>query len=144
MEIIKTCAWWPSWRKNVIEYCNSCDRCQKAHKATGKGFGLMIHIQEPSTPWEVVHTDWVSALQPGGDKGYNACLVIFDRYSKTPIFLPCHKDETAINTAVLIWNTAIRHTGLFKNIISHRDPRFTSALWSNLNKLLGTKLSFST
>ncbi|MBW0577193.1 hypothetical protein O181_116908 [Austropuccinia psidii MF-1] len=46
----KTCAWWPSWRKDVIEYCHSCDRCQKANKATGKRFGLMIHIQQPSTP----------------------------------------------------------------------------------------------
>ncbi|MBW0516707.1 hypothetical protein O181_056422 [Austropuccinia psidii MF-1] len=50
MERIKTCAWWPSWKKDVIEYCNICERCQKANKATGKRFGSMIHIQEPSTP----------------------------------------------------------------------------------------------
>ncbi|MBW0576744.1 hypothetical protein O181_116459 [Austropuccinia psidii MF-1] len=144
MQRIKTCAWWPSWRKDVIEYCHSCDRCQKANKATGKRFGLMIHIQEPCTPWEVVHMDWVTALPPGGDKSYNACLVIVDRYSKTPIFLPCHKDDTAMDTALLIWNRVIFHTGLFKNIISDRDPKFTSALWTNLHRLLGTRLSFST
>ncbi|MBW0490126.1 hypothetical protein O181_029841 [Austropuccinia psidii MF-1] len=40
---------------------------------------------------------WVTALPPSGDKGYNSCLVIVDRYSKTPIFLPCHKDETAMD-----------------------------------------------
>ncbi|MBW0547624.1 hypothetical protein O181_087339 [Austropuccinia psidii MF-1] len=57
MEIINTFSWWPSWRKDVIEYCHSCDRCQKANKATGKRSGLIIHIQEPSTPWEVVHMD---------------------------------------------------------------------------------------
>ncbi|MBW0528538.1 hypothetical protein O181_068253 [Austropuccinia psidii MF-1] len=51
MERLRTCAWWPSWRKYVIEYCHSCDRCQKANKATGKRFGLMIHKEEPSTPW---------------------------------------------------------------------------------------------
>ncbi|MBW0524035.1 hypothetical protein O181_063750 [Austropuccinia psidii MF-1] len=39
MERIKTCAWWPSWRKDVIEHFHSCDRCQKANKATGKRFG---------------------------------------------------------------------------------------------------------
>ncbi|MBW0552252.1 hypothetical protein O181_091967 [Austropuccinia psidii MF-1] len=144
MERIKTCAWWPSWRKYVIEYCHSCDRCQKANKATGKKFGLMIHIQEPSTPWEVAHIDWVTSLPPGGDKGSNACLTIVYRYSKTPIFLPCHKDDTAMDTALLIWNRVISHTGLFKNIIIDRDPKFTSALWTNLHKLLGTKLSFST
>ncbi|MBW0563518.1 hypothetical protein O181_103233 [Austropuccinia psidii MF-1] len=144
MERIKTCAWWPSWRKDVIEYCHSCDRCQKANEATGKRFGLMIHIQEPSSPWEVVHMDWVAALSPGGDKSYNACLVIVARYSKTPIFLPCHKGDTAMDTALLIWNKVISHTGCFKNIISDRYPKFTSALWTNLHMLLGTKLSFST
>ncbi|MBW0577941.1 hypothetical protein O181_117656 [Austropuccinia psidii MF-1] len=144
MERIKTCAWWPSWRKDFIEYCHSCDRFQKANKATGKRFGLMIHIQEPSTPWEVVHMDWVTALPPGGDKSYNACLVIVNRYSKTEIFLLCHRDDTAMDTALLIWNRVISHTGLFKNIISDRDPKFTSALWTNLHKLFGARLSFST
>ncbi|MBW0528742.1 hypothetical protein O181_068457 [Austropuccinia psidii MF-1] len=88
--------------------------------------------------------DWVTALPPGGVKSYNACLIIVDRYRKTPIFLPCHKDDTAMDTALLIWNRVISHTGLFKNIISDRDTKFTSALWTNLHKLLGTKLSFST
>ncbi|MBW0539348.1 hypothetical protein O181_079063 [Austropuccinia psidii MF-1] len=128
MERTKTCAWWLSCRKDVIEYCHSCDRCQKANKATGERFGLMIHIQEPSTPWEVVHMDWVTALPPGGDKSYNERLVIVGKYSKTPIFLPCHEDDTAMDTAVLIWNRVISHTGLFKNIISDRDTKFTSAL----------------
>ncbi|MBW0521435.1 hypothetical protein O181_061150 [Austropuccinia psidii MF-1] len=144
MEVIKTCAWWPSWGKDYIEYCHSCDRCKKANQATGKRFVLMIHIQEPSTPWEVVHMDRVTSLPPGGDKSYNSCLVIVDRYSKTPIFLPCHKDDTAMDTALLIWNRVISHTGLFKNIISDRDLKFTSAFCTNLHKLLGKKLSFST
>ncbi|MBW0518741.1 hypothetical protein O181_058456 [Austropuccinia psidii MF-1] len=141
---IKTCAWWPSWRKYVIDYCHTFDRCQKANKATGKMFGLMIHIQESSTPWEVVHVDWITALPPGGYKSYNACHVMVDRYSRAPIFLPCHKDEKAMHTALFIWNRVISYTGLFKNIISDGDPKFTSALWTNLHMLLGTKLSFST
>ncbi|MBW0577898.1 hypothetical protein O181_117613 [Austropuccinia psidii MF-1] len=58
----------------------------------------MIHIQELSTPWEVAHMDWVNALSPGGEKSYNACLVIVDRYRKTPIFFPFHKDDTLIET----------------------------------------------
>ncbi|MBW0583136.1 hypothetical protein O181_122851 [Austropuccinia psidii MF-1] len=103
----------------------------------------MIHIQEPQSPWEVVHMDWVTALCPSGSKGYNACLVIVDRYSKTPIFLPCHKDDTAMDTALLLWSIVISHTGLFKNIISYRDPKFKYALCTNLYRFFGTKLSFS-
>ncbi|MBW0560894.1 hypothetical protein O181_100609 [Austropuccinia psidii MF-1] len=104
----------------------------------------MIHIQEPKSPWEVIHMDWVTALPASGDKIHNACLVIVDSYSKTPIFLPCHKDDTAMDTALLIWSRVISHTGLFKNIISDRDPKFTSALWTNLDRLFETKLSFPT
>ncbi|MBW0551806.1 hypothetical protein O181_091521 [Austropuccinia psidii MF-1] len=85
-----------------------------------------------------------TALPPSGDKSYNSCLVIVDRYSKTPIFLPCNKDDTAMDTALLLWSRVISHTGLFKNIICERDPKFTSALWTNLHRLFWTKLSFST
>ncbi|MBW0534395.1 hypothetical protein O181_074110 [Austropuccinia psidii MF-1] len=104
----------------------------------------MIHIQEPRRPWEIIHMDWVTGLPPGDDRSYNAFLVIVDRFSKTPIFLPCHKDDTAMNTALLIWNRVISWTGIFTNIISDRDPKLFSALWTNLQQLFGTKLSFST
>ncbi|MBW0550511.1 hypothetical protein O181_090226 [Austropuccinia psidii MF-1] len=38
----------------------------------------MIKIQEPRRPCQIVHRDWVTHLPPGGDKSYNACLVISD------------------------------------------------------------------
>ncbi|MBW0554169.1 hypothetical protein O181_093884 [Austropuccinia psidii MF-1] len=138
---VKTCIWWPMRQKDVAEYCKTCDRCQKAKKTTGKRFGNMIKIQEPSIPWEIVHVHWVTGLPPGGDRIYNACLVIVDRFSKTPIFLPCHKDDTTMDTALLICNRVVSWTGIFTNINSDSDPKFTSALWKNLHQLFGTKLS---
>ncbi|MBW0504646.1 hypothetical protein O181_044361 [Austropuccinia psidii MF-1] len=102
LEKVKNCALCPSLRKERIEYFHSCERFQKANRSTGKEFGLMIHIQEPKSPWEVVHMDWGTPLPPSGDRSYNSCLIIVDRYSKTPIFLPCHKDKTAIDTALLL------------------------------------------
>ncbi|MBW0504781.1 hypothetical protein O181_044496 [Austropuccinia psidii MF-1] len=105
---------------------------------------MIFQIQEPKPPWELVHMDWVTALPPGRDRSYNACLVLVDRYRKTPMFLPCHKDYTAMDTSIMICNKRFSHTGLFQNIISDRDPKFTSALWTNLHNLFGTKLSFST
>ncbi|MBW0522776.1 hypothetical protein O181_062491 [Austropuccinia psidii MF-1] len=88
--------------------------------------------------------DRVTALPPSGDKSYNDCLVIVDRYSKTPILVPCHKDDTAMHTALHLWSRVFSHTELFRNIIIERYPKFTSALWTNLHRLFGTKLSFST
>ncbi|MBW0510752.1 hypothetical protein O181_050467 [Austropuccinia psidii MF-1] len=105
---------------------------------------MIIQIQKPKSPWEIAHMDWVTALPPGGDRSYNACLVLVDRYSKNPMFLPFQKDDTAMDTAIMICNKAISHTGLSQNITSDRDPKLTSALWTNLHSLFGTKLSFST
>ncbi|MBW0522094.1 hypothetical protein O181_061809 [Austropuccinia psidii MF-1] len=48
-----------------------------------------------------------------------------------------------MDTALLLWSRVISHIGLFKNIISERDLKLPSELWTNLQKLFGNKLSFS-
>ncbi|MBW0504505.1 hypothetical protein O181_044220 [Austropuccinia psidii MF-1] len=88
--------------------------------------------------------DWVDLLPQGGDRGYNSFLMLSDRFSKTPMFSTCHRDDKAMDTALLIWNIVVSWTGIFTNIISERDPKFTSELWKNFHQLFGTKLSFST
>ncbi|MBW0557040.1 hypothetical protein O181_096755 [Austropuccinia psidii MF-1] len=104
----------------------------------------MIQIQEPKSSWEIVYIDRVTALPQEGDRSFNACLVLVDRQMNAPIFLPCHKDNTAMETAIMIWNRVISHTGFFQNIISDEDSKITSALWTNLHNFFGTNLSFST
>ncbi|MBW0472332.1 hypothetical protein O181_012047 [Austropuccinia psidii MF-1] len=47
LERVKTCSWWPNWKKDVAEYCQTYYRFQKANRATGDKFGMMIQIQEP-------------------------------------------------------------------------------------------------
>ncbi|MBW0565153.1 hypothetical protein O181_104868 [Austropuccinia psidii MF-1] len=118
LERVKTFSWWPNWRKDIAEYGQACNKFQKENRATGKKIGMMIQIQEPKSPCKIFHMDWVTSLPPGGDRSFNACLVLFER--------------------------VISHTGLIQNIISDRDPKFTSALWKNIHNLFGTKLSFST
>ncbi|MBW0572986.1 hypothetical protein O181_112701 [Austropuccinia psidii MF-1] len=44
LERVKTCSWWPNWKKDVAKYCKACERCQKANRATGNKFGLIIQI----------------------------------------------------------------------------------------------------
>ncbi|MBW0473610.1 hypothetical protein O181_013325 [Austropuccinia psidii MF-1] len=104
----------------------------------------MIQIQEPKSPWERAHMDWETAIPSRVDRSFNASLVLVHNYRKAPMLLPCYKDGTNINIAIIIWNKVISHTGLFQNIISDRDPKSTSALGTNLHKLFGTRLSFST
>ncbi|MBW0492571.1 hypothetical protein O181_032286 [Austropuccinia psidii MF-1] len=88
--------------------------------------------------------DWVTGLAPGGRENFNPFLIIVDRFSKSVRFLPCHKEDTAIDKALLFWNNIIFTFEVPKIIISDRDPKFTSESWTNLYEILDTKLAFST
>ncbi|MBW0560210.1 hypothetical protein O181_099925 [Austropuccinia psidii MF-1] len=86
--------------------------------------------------------DWVTGLVPGGTENYNAGLIIVDRFSKSMRFLPFHKKDIAMDTALLFWNNVISTCGVPKIIIRDRDLKFTSEFWTNLYDMLGTKLAF--
>ncbi|MBW0488238.1 hypothetical protein O181_027953 [Austropuccinia psidii MF-1] len=121
-ERVASTAWWPKWEQELSEYIKTCERCQKANRKH----------------------DWVTGLFPGGKEKLNDLLVIVDRYSKSVRCLPCHKEETAMDKALLFWNNIISTCGIPKILISERDPKFTSEIWTNLYDMLGTKPSFST
>ncbi|MBW0538519.1 hypothetical protein O181_078234 [Austropuccinia psidii MF-1] len=143
-ERVASTAWWPKWEQELSEYINTCERCQKENRKHGKKYGLLQHIEEPKHPWETINMDWVTGLVPGGKENYNSCLIIVDRFSKSMRCVPCHKEDTAMDTALLFWNNIISTCGVPKIIISDRDPKFTSEFWTNLYDMLGTKLAFST
>ncbi|MBW0490489.1 hypothetical protein O181_030204 [Austropuccinia psidii MF-1] len=143
-ERVASTAWWPKWEQELSEYINTCERCQKANGKYGNQYELLRHIEEPKIPWETINQDWVAGLFPGGKENFNACLIIVDRFSRSMRCLPCHREDTAMDTALLFWNRVISMCGVPKIIISNRDPKLTSEFWTNLYNMLGTKLAFST
>ncbi|MBW0565711.1 hypothetical protein O181_105426 [Austropuccinia psidii MF-1] len=88
--------------------------------------------------------DGVTGLVPGGKENFNSCLIIVDRLSKSMRCLPCHKEDTGMDPSLLFGNNIIYTCGVPKIIISDKDPKLTSELWTNLYNMLGTKLAFST
>ncbi|MBW0521581.1 hypothetical protein O181_061296 [Austropuccinia psidii MF-1] len=143
-EMVASTAWWSKWEQELSEYINTCERYQKENRKHRKKYGLLQHIEEPKHPWETIQMDWVTGLVPGGKENINALWIIVDRLSKSVKCLPCHKEDTAMDTALLFWNDIISTCGVPKIIISDRDPKFTSELWANLYDMMGTKLASST
>ncbi|MBW0494836.1 hypothetical protein O181_034551 [Austropuccinia psidii MF-1] len=131
-ERVARAAWWPKWEEELGKYINTCERFQTEKRKNGSKYGLLQHIEEPKHRWETINMDWVIGLVPGGKENLNVCLVIVDSYSKSVRFLPCHKEDTALDTALLFWNNIIATCGVPKIIISDRDPKFTSEVWTNL------------
>ncbi|MBW0510424.1 hypothetical protein O181_050139 [Austropuccinia psidii MF-1] len=87
---------------------------------------------------------WVQGLVPGGKENFNTCLIIVDRLRKSVKFLPCHKEDTEMDTALLFCNNIISTCGVPKITISDRDKKFTSGIWTNLHDMLGTNIAFPT
>ena len=107
-----------------------------------KPTGLLQPIPIPTRRWEQITTDLVTDLPES--HGHTAIAVFVDRLSKMVHFAPCRKEVTAEEYARLFVDTVFRHHGMPEVIISDRDPRFTSKFWTQLFKLLGTDLRFST
>ncbi|MBW0464933.1 hypothetical protein O181_004648 [Austropuccinia psidii MF-1] len=143
-ERVASTAGWPRWEQELSEYINTCERFQKGNRKHGKKFGLLQHIEEPKHPWETINMEWVTGLVPGGKEIYNACLIIVNRFRKSMRCLPCHKEDTAMDTALSFLNNIISTCGVPKIIISDSDPKFTSEFWTNVYDILGTKLAFPT
>ncbi|MBW0578305.1 hypothetical protein O181_118020 [Austropuccinia psidii MF-1] len=115
----------PKWEQEFSEYINTSQRCQKLNRKHGKKYGLLQNIEEPKHPWEAINMDWVTGLVPGGKGNFNAFLIIVDRLSKSVRYLPCHKEDKAMDTVLLFWNNIISIRGVPQIIISDRDPKFT-------------------
>jgi hypothetical protein len=129
---------------DVHSYCSTCDVCQRAKRQTGKRYGLMQKIENPSRPWDSINMDFITELPPAGDRNYNAVLVIVDRFSRRCRFLPTHDSADAKDTALLFWRYCWSDTGMPRTIVSDRDPKFTSEFWQSLMALSETRLALST
>ena len=76
--------------------------------------------------------------------GYNAILVVVDRYTKYAHFLLLRHPFTAPQVAKVFMNNVVKLHGIPLSIVSDRDKVFTSSFWRELFKLLDTQLLLST
>ncbi|CAL2247615.1 unnamed protein product [Prunus armeniaca] len=77
-------------------------------------------------------------------EGCGSILVVVDRFTKYATFIPAPADCNAEEAARLFMKHVVKYWGIPKSIISDRDTRFTGKLWTELFRLLGSQLNFST
>ena len=71
-------------------------------------------------------------------------LILFDKFSKMTILIPCNKTTTAQQSAQFFIEHVWKHYVLPTTIIFDRDARFVSTFWKNLWKQPDTRLYIST
>jgi transposase InsO family protein len=81
---------------------------------------------------------------PKSKAGNNMIPIVVDRLMKMAHFIPTTTEVTAKETSELFLRYVFQYHGLPDNIVSDRDPKFTSRFWKSLHKILGIKLLMST
>jgi hypothetical protein len=104
--------------------------------------GFVATFAIPQGPWESVSMDFMVSLP--FSKGFDAIMVVVDRFSKMAHFIPTKDEATAQETGRLFFSHIFKHHGLPKDIVSDRDPKFTSKFWRALWKRMGSELKMST
>jgi hypothetical protein len=71
--------------------------------------------------------DFMVSLPPS--RGFYAIMVVVDQFSKMAHFIPTKDSATAQEKGRLFLTQVFKHHGLPKDIVSDRDPKFTSKFW---------------
>ncbi|KAG3110063.1 hypothetical protein PI125_g10377 [Phytophthora idaei] len=134
--------YWPHMYKWVRKWVRSCEACQRVKSSPSKQSPLRP-LQVATGPWSSVSMDFVFGL-PRDAQGRTGILVFVDRFSKMVHLAPVVSTITAAQSAAIFLDTVYRHHGLPTSIVSDRDPRFTATFWTELFKLVGTRIDMPT
>ena len=92
----------------------------------------MVYVEPlpiPRKSWQSIALDFIIDLPVS--KGFDAILIVVDRYTKMAHFLPCTKEISSEETAESVMREVCRHHGLPDSIINDRGPQFISKFWKH-------------
>ena len=135
--------YWPGMSKDIRKHVKECDACQRTKVSNQSPIGELHPLPIPQRPWQSIGMDYLGSI-PVSKSGNDMVLIAVDRLTKMAHFIPTITKVTAKETAELFLRYVFQYHGLPDNIISDRDPKFTSHFWKNLQKILGIKLLMST
>ena len=135
--------YWPNMERNIGQWIQYCDSCQKVKAVRQKPQGLLQPLQIPNRRWESVSMDFITKL-PTTPRGNDSIWVVVDRLSKMVHVEAIKEAISAEEVAYLYHDRVFRYHGVPQDIVSDRDVRFRSLFWRSLAERLGTKLSKST
>ena len=131
-ELLMRKFYWLTIKKDVKEYVDSCDICQRMKARRHRRYGELQSLPSPSGPWQEITMDFITDLPPSKRRGcvYDAILVVVDRYTKMVRYLPTNKTVNAEELAELFFEDIATRYGCPRGIVSDRGSVFTSEFWS--------------
>ncbi|HEY4064592.1 MAG TPA: DDE-type integrase/transposase/recombinase, partial [Puia sp.] len=143
LEMINRNFYWPRMAEDIEDYVRSCVDCQRNKASRHKRHGTLHPLELSYAPWDSISMDFITHLPVSDD--CSTVWVIVDRYTKMAHFIPVKNGQkTAEGCAKLFLANVWKLHGLPSDIVSDRDPVFTSTFWAELMKKLDVRLRKST
>jgi len=76
MELVTQNFWWPEVTKEVKQYIEECDSCQRNKNCTEQPVGKLMPNSIPEKPWMYISADFITKLPIAQE--YNSILVVVD------------------------------------------------------------------
>lgn len=142
LEQVQRHFWWPTIRRDVYRYVDTCASCQFNKSSTQRPGGLLKPLPIPDYPWQSMSMDLITHL-PTTVRGHTAIVVFVDRLTKMAHLAPSYDTLSAAGFADLFLTEVFRRHGLPESIVSDRDSRFKSAFFSTICSHLGISQNMS-
>jgi len=135
VELVTRKFWWPGVTKEVKQYVEGCDFCQRNKNYTEQLAGKLMPNSIPEKPWSHISADFITKLLLAQE--YDSILVVVDRLAKMVHFIPTTEKISAEGLARLFRDNMWKLHRLPKSIILDRGPQFAARLMRELNRMLG-------
>ena len=141
-ELVTRNYWWPGVTKEVGKYVDGCDACQRYKNRSEAPAEKLMPNAIPEKPWSHISADFITKLPLA--QGYNAILVVCNRFSKMVHFIATTEKTLAEGLAKLFRDQVWKLYGLPESIMSDRGVQFAAGMIKELNNLLGIQTKLST
>nr|CAJ00278.1 hypothetical protein [Lotus japonicus] len=139
---IKSLFFWKGLSKDVADFIQKCETCLRCKYERVASPGLLQPLPIPAGVWQSIAMDFIDKLPKS--HGKDAIWVVIDRLSKYAHFIPLTHPYTASTLAEIFIKEVYRLHGAPSNIVSDRDPLFTSTFWTAFLQQLGISQSLTT
>jgi len=134
--------YWPGMDGDIKRYCRSCDVCQRTipkGKVIKVPLGTMPIIE---TPFKRIGIDLVGPIAPVSERGYRYILTMVDYATRYPEAIPLRHISTEDVAEALL--SIYSRVGFPDEVLSDLGTQFTSAVMTEINRLLSIKCLHST
>ncbi|KAJ3684733.1 hypothetical protein LUZ61_013897 [Rhynchospora tenuis] len=131
----------PQLKQLVQDFVQSCPQCQRHKVEHLHPAGLLQPLSVPARIWSDIAMDFIEGFPKS--HGKSVILTVVDRFSKYAHFIPLAHPYTARSVAQVFFEAIVRLHGIPESIVSDRDTVFTSNFWTELFRLMGVHLNFS-